>query len=283
MKSCENYVSTESNYFIYSPSQTAKNMFFYLLCLGNFIYENGYQLRRESYDSYLLMYIQNGSLTLEFENRTLEVTAGSFVLLDCYKPHSYYSTTGWESIWFHFDGPTAREYYATIVSHLGNVFSITNPYPIISKMQTLYDTFLDSNIIREPLISKYINDILTAYLLYSTENTKSCNYLNMAQEIISYINEHFNEYISIIDLASKAGMSQYHFIRTFKKETGYTPHEYIIHTRINTAKYLLKNTPLPIKAICYNTGFSCESVFCTSFKKHQGSTPLEYRFQLETD
>ena len=78
-------------------------------------------------------------------------------------------------------------------------------------------------------------------------------------------------------LAEQAGLSQYHFIRTFKKETGFTPHEYLVNTRLATARYLLKNTRLPVKDICFNTGFSCESVFCSAFKQHQGMTPAQYR------
>ncbi len=277
MKSCEEFVSVESDYYVYSPSQTAQNMFFYILYSGYFIYQSGYHLHRDSYDSFLLMYIQSGSLTLEFEGRTEQIEAGSFVLIDCYEPHSYYSAAGWESIWCHFDGPTARAHYATIKSHLGNIFSLSNPYPIISKLETIYHTFSDGNIIREPLMSKYINDILTAFLLYAPEKNNSSNYINMTQEIISYVNEHFTEDISVDTLAGRAGLSLYHFIRTFKKETGFTPHEYIVNTRINTAKYLLKNSKLPVKDICFNTGFSCESVFCSAFKKHQGITPMEYR------
>lgn len=77
----------------------------------------------------------------------------------------------------------------------------------------------------------------------------------MAEEIIAYINEHFAEKFSVEELAAKAGLSQYHFIRVFKKETGFTPHEYLNNTRMMTARYLLKNSRLPVKDICFNTGF----------------------------
>ena len=103
----------------------------------------------------------------------------------------------------------------------------------------------------------------------------------VSEPTMTFINEHFKEELSNELLAGKIGISPYHFIRIFKKETGFTPHEYLVRTRIDMAKYLLKNTGLSVKDICYNTGFSCESVFCSSFKKNVGMTPVNYRSKGE--
>ena len=281
MKSCEEFVSHESNYFIYYPSMTAQKMFLYPLYSGHFIYKSDYSLHRDSYDSFLLMYIQKGALTLESEGLTQQASEGNFILLDCYKPHAYYSHTGWEALWCHFDGITARGHYTNIVSRLGNVFFLTDPYPVINKLTAIYDTFYSGDVIKEPLMSKYLNDILTSFHLYSPINVMSKDHTNIVEETISYINKHFTEDITVGHLAERAGFSQYHFIRIFKKETGLTPYEYIINIRINTAKYLLRNSQLSVKDICFNTGFSSESVFCSAFKKRLGITPTEYRTQEE--
>ncbi len=277
MRSIEKYVSPESEYFIYSPSKSALEMFFYPLQCGHFIYEAGYSLRRESYNSFLLMYIQKGELRLDFEGEMTSITAGHFVLLDCYQLHAYSSASGWECLWCHFDGVTARNWYTSIVSRLGNVFSMPDPSPALNKLAGIYDVFVSGKLVREPLLSKYLTDILTAFLLYIPLEKKSYNYANMAEEIITYINEHFKENINTEDLAAHAGLSPYHFIRTFKKETGFTPHEYVLNTRIATARYLLKNTDMLVKDICFATGFSSESIFCSAFKRHQGMTPAQYR------
>lgn len=277
LKSCENLVDSESEYFVYSPSKSAQNMFFYSLQCGHFIYKPGYHLRRESYDSFLLMYLQKGSMVLELEGETIPIYTNQFVLLDCYRLHAYHTIHGAECLWCHFDGITARAWYQAIVSRLSNVFSIADSYPTVRNLSFLYEMFRSGIPTREVLVSKYITDILTSFLLYTPKKSTAQPYLTMSEYVTCYISEHFCEEIPICRLAELAGLSQYHFIRTFKKETGFTPHEYLINTRMIHAKYLLKNSSLSIKDICFHTGFSCESVFCTAFKRHQGMTPLEYR------
>jgi len=277
MKSYENYVSPSSDYYIYSPSRMAMEMFLYPLQCGIFSYLPGYSLTRESFDSFLLMYIQKGELSLTYKGLTRRIDAGHFVLLDCYQLHSYSTDVGWECIWCHFDGITARSYYNNIISHLGNVFSMPDTYPVLSKLTSILKIFYRGTLVREPLLSKYLTDILTEFLLYTPASKLAGNSSNVAEETITYINEHFQEYIPVEDLASRVGLSQYHFIRIFKKETGFTPHEYLVNTRIATAKYLLKNTQMSVKDICFASGFSCESVFCGAFKRRQGMTPIQYR------
>lgn len=231
MKSHEELVAPDSDYFIYSPSKQALDMFLYPMQCGSFSYLPGYSLTRDSFDSFLLMYVQKGELSLTFEGNT----------------------------------------------RLGNVFSMPDTTPVLAKLTAILKIFSGGSPVREPLLSKYLTDILTEFLLYTPTSIHTRSYTNITEEIITYINEHFRENISLEDLASHAGLSQYHFIRIFKKETGFTPHEYIINTRLATAKYLLKNSRLSVKDICFTTGFSCESVFCSAFKRHQGMTPAQYR------
>jgi AraC-like DNA-binding protein len=78
-------------------------------------------------------------------------------------------------------------------------------------------------------------------------------------------------------LASKAALSPYHFLRCFKKETGSTPHKYVLAVRINTAKHYLKNTSMSVKEIAAKCGFSSESGFCISFRHITGISPGEFR------
>ena len=116
MLSSEELVANGSDYYVYSPSKNALEMFLYPLQCGHFVYLPGYRLSRESFDSFLFMYIQVGSLRLETGGHVLEAGKGQMVLLDCYSRHAYFSDAGWDCLWCHFDGITARHRRNTVSS-----------------------------------------------------------------------------------------------------------------------------------------------------------------------
>lgn len=287
MKPFEKHIIEPSDYYVYTPSVTAKQIFFYPLQCGHFFYEAGYHLSREAFDSFLLMYVEEGSMTFEYtaqdrgglpgERLSGEIHAGQFLFLNCYLPHAYDSVSGCKCLWCHFDGELARGFYTSATAHAGAVLTLKNPYPALEKLKAVYDVFKNRSPVREPLISKYITDLLTMFLLDPPKKEDTLRQADILAECVGYISEHFAEELSVELLAARAGLSPYHFIRVFRRETGFTPHQYLMNTRIAAAKYLLKNSTLSTKSICFQTGFSCESVFCSAFKKHQGITPTAYR------
>lgn len=277
MQSQERHISPGSRYFVYSPSKNAREMFLYPLQCGRFIYEPGYSLRRESFDSFLLMYVEKGAFTLETGDQSCTVGPGQFVLLDCYASHGYCTRDGWTCLWCHFDGVTARHWYENITSRFGNVITLPDAQPVTGKLSAIYSAFSSGGVVREPLLSKYLTDILTAILLYTPSDAAADARFSAVETAATYISEHFAEKLTVEGLAAMAGFSEYHFIRVFKRQTGFTPYEYIINTRMSNARYLLKNTALPVKEICFSTGFSGESSFCSAFRRVEGMTPAQYR------
>ena len=277
MKSIENNIDKKSDYFINYPTDSIAEYFLYPFHLGHFYYLPGYRQHRKNFNSFLLMYVLEGSLILEFNSRKWTVNKYKFILIDCYQEHSYYTATGCEAIWIHFDGITARKMYEMCVDKLGNVFSLDDPLPVINYMAKIYQPFVQKESIKEILLSKYLNDILTELIVYSPLQIKAVQRASTIENARLYIQEHIQEDLRIEDLARNSLMSTYHFIRVFKKETNMTPHEYIINYRILIAKILLSESNLSINEICYQSGFSSASIFCGTFKKWVGETPTAYR------
>ncbi len=277
MISYETHILPNSDYYVYTPSTLAKKLFFYPICIGSFRYDGGYRLARDSYDSFLIMYILKGTCFVTVGSHTMQAMAGQLILLDCYAPHAYGTDSGFEALWIHFDGPMARSFYETIVSGKGSLLYPAHPDAIHRSLYDIYDTFRSRAPIAEDQISGTITNILTDLL--SSEKTQQVSGQTQIgiSEAISHINKYFYKPITLQELADIAALSPYYFSRVFARETGMTPHKYLISTRMANAKFLLKTSQMSVKEIAIRSGFSDESGFCTAFKKQEGMTPKEYR------
>ena len=96
-----------------------------------------------------------------------------------------------------------------------------------------------------------------------------------------YIDTHYADAIDLDQIAGEVYSSKYHFIRQFKSIYFKTPHQYLMHVRIDKAQDLLK-TGATVTAACYLCGFESLGSFSTLFKRMSGITPQAYRLQHET-
>ena len=269
---CQILITT---YILQAPVD--KKLFFYPICIGSFRYESGYRLARDSYDSFLIMYILKGTCFVTVGSHTMQAMTGQLIFLDCYAPHAYGTDSGFEALWIHFDGPMARIFYETIVSEKGSLLYPAHPDAIHRSLYHIYDTFRSRAPIAEDQISGMITNILSD-LLYSEKTQQVSGKTQIGiSEAISHINKYFYKSITLQELADIAALSPYYFSRIFVRETGMTPHKYLISTRMANAKFLLKTSQMSAKEIAIRSGFSDESGFCTAFKKQEGMTPKEYR------
>jgi len=94
---------------------------------------------------------------------------------------------------------------------------------------------------------------------------------------IDYIRENYRADFSLAELAREANLSPYHFIRTFKAETGKTPFAYLLDMKMEKAKEMLRFQNHTISEICYLSGFNNLSHFTSVFKRKVGLAPSAYR------
>ena len=277
MRSIEHGVRPKSDYYLYQPSAIAAKLYLYPVVLGQFFYRTGYHLKRSSYDSFLLMYLVKGACQIYQNDQVLTATADQVVFLDCYCPHEYGFSTDSSVLWLHFDGPLARNYYELITADQGNILSGGNLCGIAHEMEKLLKLFRNAEPLRESSVSSGITLMLTSLLTSRSNNGKTFSHSQVIENSLAYINEHFSEPLSLEFLAENANMSLFHFTRVFTAETGFTPHQYLIAIRINSAKFLLQSPDISIKEVAFSSGFNSESGFCSTFKKREHITPGEYR------
>ena len=142
---------------------------------------------------------------------------------------------------------------------------------------------LETGRIGGKLLVDSLKTALAIHLLrnYCTTQPKSSGDLDGLSQaqltlVTDYIHEHLNQDLQLNDIAAIAQMSPYHFLRLFKQSVGVTPHQYILRSRINQAKYLLQHSKLSIADIAISVGFCDQSHLTRYFKRTFGVTPKQF-------
>jgi AraC-like DNA-binding protein len=103
------------------------------------------------------------------------------------------------------------------------------------------------------------------------------NHMTTVEKAKEYMNENFSSDISLQDLASYCCVSPFHFSRTFKKFTTYSPHQYLLNIRLKHAEMMVRNTSRPIADVCFSSGFNSIEYFATAFRQRFNMNPTQYR------
>lgn len=100
------------------------------------------------------------------------------------------------------------------------------------------------------------------------------------KEVIKFIDEHYNEKITLNELAEKVYLNSSYLGIQFKKETGKNFVDYLKEVRIGKAKELLKGIDMKIYEVSESVGYHDDKYFREIFKELTGLTPFEYRQKL---
>jgi AraC-like DNA-binding protein len=92
-----------------------------------------------------------------------------------------------------------------------------------------------------------------------------------------HIDRHYAEPIDLDALAKVAGVSKYHFVRTFEAAYGEPPIRYLTRRRIERAQDLLRHANLTVTEICMLVGFASLGSFSSRFTQLVGESPTAYR------
>ena len=98
-----------------------------------------------------------------------------------------------------------------------------------------------------------------------------------AVESALWIDAHADREIDLDTTAKAAGISSFHFLRTFSNVLGVTPHQYLVRSRLRHAARLLADDARSITSIAFDVGFGDLSNFVRTFHRAAGVSPRGFR------
>lgn len=256
------------------------NTILHVEMICHFRVPTAYSTQLQSINSFELIYTLSGKAHLNYLGHDYEIKAQDVFLIDCKNPYHYYNgfEEPWEFISIHFNGASAQDYFSYLLKANGIVSSLDhNSYFYRNLMMLLTienEEIPHYEIVAANLLTNIITELIAT--LPQRNNTELILPVWISEARL-YIENHFQEKITLDDLADRYALSKSHFSREFKKFLGYSPIEYLIKMRMNFAKSLLQFSSLSIEEIAYACGMNGANHFTQLFKKTESITPSAYR------
>lgn len=240
-------------------------------------------------DCFCIVFIKNGNLQIDLASRPYSMHIGHVILEKANYEYSLRPTVGACSI-FNF----TTSFYNRLIEDYGlqTSFFFSNPsilslllttspevdylhHQAMKKIGNACKLEIDSVVFE--LVHQIIGSISDK--TFNTELSTSLrkNHISTIERAKEFMNDRFAEDISLQELADQCHISPFHFCRTFKKITTYSPHQYLLNIRLKHAEVLLRNTTRPVTDICFSSGFNSVEHFATMFKQKYLLNPTQYR------
>lgn len=235
---------------------------------------------------YLFHYVISGTGTLIAENKknesvTYQIKSGQGFLIFPNQICTYIADQNlpWEYVWIEFDGLRVKE----TVSLAG--FSPDNPiykarYKDIAEIMKSEMLYIVNH--KEASSFHLIGHLylfMDSFVRSSTAAIEKGNSLRdfYIKEAFAYIEQNFQNDISVADIAASCGLNRSYFGKIFHDNTGKSPQEFLISYRMTKATELLKLTELSISDIANAVGYPNQLHFSRAFKNVYGISPRQWR------
>ncbi|MGN5149923.1 helix-turn-helix domain-containing protein [Aeromonas enteropelogenes] len=243
--------------------------------------------RRVCYDKHSHPHFSIGAITgghshyLNQRSRQ-EVSTGSLVLMNPEEVHACNPITDqpWSYLMFYLDTEWLRSQQEE--AGLGSEFRpfdmTASRDPLLYQgLQRLYRQLVqeDDSLVREVACHQFSRQLL-ARLTPATWDDRPPQHLQRAAELMQ---DDSASMLTLQQLSTVAGLTPSHFVRSFSRHYGMTPHAYLLDQRIRHARTLLRQGQ-PLAEVALASGFADQAHFQRQFKRQVATTPGQYRSQL---
>lgn len=230
------------------------------------------------HESLELLYFKSGNGYVKYGENCYPVKAGDVIVVNSYVTHQIITDSNLERVCLIVDNGFCKyndlDVLCLCFQPLINDEQLNKH---LNKLVEIYNS--NSKFKYMEIKCQILNILLFLCQNYNaTDTQKPITYITheYIRQSIGYIKKNFNKKITADNVAASVRLSKYHFLREFKKNTGFTLTNYVNIIRCEYAKKLLQSGEYRIKNVALLCGFENYSYFTNVFKKHTGSLPSDF-------
>ncbi len=226
-------------------------------------------------------YICEGEGWIQIEGKLYQPKSGQLFFAPAGVNQSFSVTNGppFTMYWCHF---TSNIRFSQLFRSIGipPIITVGNSSRLLGYFEELIINRGHVGLTSSIKIQAALLEMMAFYIDEGWKETKiniKLSSVNKLVHTIKYIDENLDKELTIQELSQMAHFHPNYFIRYFKTHFGVSPMRYIYDRRMEKAKELLVYSSFSVTEVAYMTGFQDGSYFSTSFKKHVGMSPSDYR------
>lgn len=232
---------------------------------------------------YILHFVLKGKGHFWVGSRHYLIEQGQYFLIspDVLTFYRADSEDPWDYAWICFNGTKA----ADILLHCGiQTMEPVRRYPQIQEIKALIEEMMRYHE-QTPAGEYYIQSGLYRIFAKLSEASNASYELSESTDnyyitqAANYILSSFDPNITVKDIADHLHISRSYLFALFKKNLNLSPQQFLIMTRITSARELLADTDLSIAVVANSCGYQNAFAFSRAFKKETGLSPREYRMK----
>jgi len=251
---------------------------------------------------YLLIYFQEGACTVTIADVEYDVPAGYFCLIQPNEVHTLHGRSNTITPFAHFDVFYNPQRDASFVTHsfttdlspyatllqprlndiagiaIPSIFQPTDVPSFREQLLKMVGMWQQGDVLSQLQSQRYAMGLIVALLeQFSTLAKPHLHRPESLNWVTAYCSFHLAEPISVADMAARAHLSPSHFTAVFRQRFGMSPHQYLVHLRIQRAQELLHTTDHSLAQIAELCGFADVHHFTKVFRRATHIAPGAYR------
>ena len=229
-----------------------------------------------------LLYFLDGEGYMLYDGTRFPVHKGDIVAVNSYSLHQVVSESEL-ALFCLIIGKSFCQYNDIDPSQLVFSHLIRNDPQVTGLFHQVMDTYADqTGSFGNTRIKSAVLDLLLHLCLhYSTPRTvdrlAQDPSLEHVRRATGYMKANLSKKLTVDEIAASAGLSTFHFLREFKRITGYTLVHYLNTIRCDYARSLLESGEYSVKETAFLCGFTNNSYFSNVFRQYTGLLPSQVR------
>ncbi len=238
-----------------------------------------------------ILYPLNGTADIMIEGRSFHLLKKHMLVVESCKVHSTYTYDEVSMfVCIHISKKHMRQYFPEIDSYQIRCTpedTADEQFPVYRAacelLEALTRLYMEEpptyRMEAEGLVLQILSRLIRFFSVRQTPSAPTENSLAMERirDVITYVEEHFREPVSLDDVSGLLGLGKEYFCRFFKKNMGMTFLNYLSEVRLAHTYDDLLNTNAPISEVMEANGFTNQKLFNSSFKSLYGCTPSAVR------